>query len=72
MSLFLCRFSNVLDVALPIQRLCMMSRMITVFKKLAWWLLVLLILLVGAWLCWLAYYAWPIAIDSVGELPDLP
>jgi len=50
----------------------MKSLLLTVIKKLAWCLLVLLVFLIGAWLCWLAYYAWPIAMDSVGELSDLP
>lgn len=50
----------------------MKSLMTTWSKKLAWWLLVILVLLIGIWLCWLASQAWPIAIDSVGELPDLP
>ncbi len=50
----------------------MNSLLPTGIKKLAWWLLVLLILLIGIWICLLNYYAWPIAMDSVGELPDLP
>ncbi len=50
----------------------MKSLLLTVIKKLACCLLVILVFLIGAWLCWLSYYAWPIAMDSVGELPDLP
>jgi len=50
----------------------MNSLLLTVIKKIAWCLLALLILLIGAWLCWLEYQSWPIAMDSVGELPDLP
>jgi len=50
----------------------MKSLLPTWFKKLAWLLLVLVILLIGVWLCWLESQAWPIAMDSVGELPDLP
>ncbi|MBA7574342.1 hypothetical protein ES708_16147 [subsurface metagenome] len=50
----------------------MNSLLLTVIKKIAWCLLALLILLIGIWLCCLAYYAWPIAMDSIGELPDLP
>ncbi len=43
-----------------------------ILKPLAWWVLVIVVLIIGIWLCFLAYYAWPIAMDSVGELPDLP
>lgn len=43
-----------------------------ILKRLAWLLLVIVVLLIGIWLCCLAYYAWPIAMDSIGELPDLP
>ncbi len=48
----------------------MKSRMINLVKQLAWCLLVLLIILIGVWLCFLAYNSWPIAIDSVGEISD--
>ena len=34
--------------------------------------LIISLLLIFVWLCYLAYYAWPIAMDSVGELFDLP
>ncbi|MBA7607835.1 hypothetical protein ES703_15004 [subsurface metagenome] len=44
----------------------------SIVKKIAWCLLVLLLFLISYWLCWLAYHAWPIAMDSIGELPDLP
>ena len=50
----------------------MKSLLLTLIKKLAWWLLVLLILLIGIWICLLNYYIWPIAMDSIGELPNLP
>jgi len=50
----------------------MKSLLLTLIKKLALWLLVLLILLIGICICLLNYYTWPIAMDSVGELPNLP
>ncbi len=50
----------------------MNSLLLTLIKKLAWYLLVLLIILIGIWICVLNYHAWPIAMDSVGELPNLP
>lgn len=50
----------------------MNSLLLTAIKKIAWCLLVLLILLIGAWLCWLEYRlpaTWP---TFPWELPDLP
>ena len=50
----------------------MNSLLPTVIKKIAWWFLVILVLLIGAWLCWLEYRrpaTWP---DFPWELPDLP
>lgn len=40
----------------------MKSLLLTVIKKMAWCLLVILTLLIGAWLCWLEYRrpaTWP-------------
>ena len=35
-------------------------------------ILIILLLAIFAWLCCLAYLVWPAAMDSVGELFDLP
>lgn len=49
-----------------------MSLYKNMLKKISWWLLVILVLLIGAWLCWLEYRrpaTWP---DFPWELPNLP
>lgn len=67
-----CRFSVDNDVALPITSAGMKSLLKKWTMKLAWWALALLIILIGIWICLLNYYAWPVAMDSVGEIPNLP
>lgn len=67
-----CRFTVDSDVVFVLFVLVMKSRLKIMLISLAWWFLIGVVIFIGIWLCLLAYYAWPVAMDSVGERLDFP
>jgi len=67
-----CRFSVDKNVAFVLFEQAMKSQLKIVLKTLAWCFLIAVVILIGIWLCFLAYFSWPDAVDSVGERLDFP